>query len=84
MKNLTEELLELQQERDETKQEVDKSRGALDQILKQIKEEFGCKTLKEANKKLNELKRKEEALRHDFEQKLEKYKERWEEQITNE
>lgn len=48
--------------------------GALTQILKRIKEEFGCKSLKDARRLLNRLEREEIQLAKEFTDALDEFK----------
>ena len=67
-----------QVERDQ--QKADKAEGALNQIMKQLKDEFNCSTLEEAERMLKKMKKKSKELQKQFEEAIEKY----EKEYTNE
>lgn len=82
MSDLTEELLELKSNLEDAQEKINKAKGAYEQILKQIKDEFGYKTLKEALELLEELNSKNEKLKKAAEEELKKFKEKWEDVIN--
>ena len=49
------ELLDLKEKVDEAKQTVSELTGQKNALLKQLKDDWGCKTLKEAKEKLEEM-----------------------------
>lgn len=57
--------------------EQDEARGALTQITRQIKEEFGCENLEVADKKLKELEKEERELERRYEDELEAFEKKW-------
>jgi len=80
MKNLTDQLLKIKRNVEQMKQDRDKARGALSQVMKQIQTEFKCKDLNEAEKLLSKMqkqwKQDKEQLEKDtvaLEQELEKH-----------
>ena len=79
--NLTQQLLKLKTKVEEAKTKQAKAKGALEQILKQIKKEFDCKTLKEAEALLKELKTKESKAKQKYEKALEEFQDKWQEQL---
>jgi len=58
-------------------QEADKAEGALEQVMKQLKKEFGCSTLEEAKKKLKVLEKQKQKAEKDFEIAVEEFEEEW-------
>lgn len=57
--------------------EADKSQGALERILAQLKEEFGCDSLEKAGELLSHLESKERRTRKKFERVLAKFERDW-------
>lgn len=58
-------------------QKRDKAAGALQQVMRQIKKEFGCETLEDAESKLIDLQRKERAAAETYTKKKTKFEKRW-------
>lgn len=50
---------ELKRQVAEVKQKVDRSDGALEQVLRRLKKEHGCKTLEQARQMLEKIRKKE-------------------------
>ena len=48
-------LLELKQEIDEAKTKVSELTGQKNALMKQLKEDYGCKTIQDADNKVNDL-----------------------------
>ena len=82
--NLTQQLLRLKTKVEEAKTKQAKAKGALEQILNQIKKEFDCKTLKEAETLLKELKAKETKAKQKYEKALGEFQDKWREQLDDE
>lgn len=55
------------------RKEANKAAGALDQLMSQLKKEFGCKTLEEAENLLRDLTKKEKRLAKQFEEGLQEF-----------
>lgn len=72
--------LELKKKVEQAQQKSDKAEGALEQIMEQLKEKFGCSTLKEAKKKLALLEKQEREAKEEFETAIEEFEEKWEEE----
>ena len=62
---------------EQAQQEANRAEGALEQVMKQLKEEFGCITLEDAKKKLKSLEKQEQKARTDFEEAMEEFEEKW-------
>jgi hypothetical protein len=60
-----------------SQQKIAKAEGALDEMMKQLKKEFGCKTLQEAKEKLKQSKKQKRILGKKFEKAIEKFEEDW-------
>lgn len=67
----------LKQEVEDTKSEASRAQGALDQLTARLKEEFGCRDIKEAKAKLAELRAKKEKAESAFNKAMDAYKEKW-------
>lgn len=74
--NLTE-YQELKDRVDTAQQRADRARGAYEQQLKQLKEEFGCATVKEARAKLLELGEREKELQAKLNSQLKRFEKKW-------
>lgn len=73
-----ERVLELNEEIEKAKINKAKMEGALKQHFDRMKEEFGCKTISEAKKKLNTLKKEKEELEEELEDIVEKLESEYE------
>ncbi len=69
----------LKQKVEEVKQKANKAAGALEEVMKQLKDIFACTTLKAATLKLVLLQKQEKKLIKEFENVVEKFEEEWEE-----
>jgi len=67
----------LKREVDDAKSEAERAKGALTQLMKQLKEEFECSDLKEAKALLTELEEKRDKAQKKFERALEEYEQKW-------
>jgi predicted nucleic acid-binding Zn-ribbon protein len=67
----------LKSEVEEAVEQAQRARGALDQLMRQLEEEFGCKTLKQAKLVLEELRDKRDRLQEKFNQAVKEYNEKW-------
>lgn len=65
------ELLELKKEIDETKQKVDQLKGERQALIKQLKEEWGCDTIEDAEKKAKKMEQEIENLSISIDEDLE-------------
>lgn len=57
--------------------EVGRAEGALAQAMSRIKEEFGCSTVKEAEKKLVELEREREESEQKYDEAMADFEQKW-------
>jgi DNA repair ATPase RecN len=62
---------------EEAQKKADQAEGALNQIMKQLKTEFGCKTLEEAEAKLRKLNQETKLSSKEFEKALIDFNEKW-------
>lgn len=61
------------------KQDASKAEGALEQMMKNLESEFGCKDLNDAKELLAKLQKKEAKAKKKYEQALADFNEKWEE-----
>ena len=59
MNSLVQKALELKTRIEKRKQERDKAKGAYGQVMKQIQDEFGCKSLEQAEKLLTKMQKQQ-------------------------
>ena len=64
-----------------SQQRKDRSQGALDQLMKNLEKDFDCTSLKQAQKKLTNLQKREEETKEEFEEAMEDFEEKWEEKL---
>lgn len=70
-------LAQLREQVDSMQRESDRAEGALQQILTQLKEEYGCKNLDEAEGLLASLREKLTETEEEYEGALEKFQKKW-------
>ena len=58
MNNITEKPFRLKSKIYQMKQDRDKAKGALEQVMQQIKTDFGCSSLNEVEDEINKIRRK--------------------------
>jgi len=68
---------ELKREVKDATREAERAQGALDETIKQLKDEFDCSSLKEAKALLGKLEKKANAAEDDFETALAEYEAEW-------
>ena len=61
------------------KQDASKAEGALEQMMKRLEVDFGCKDLNDAKELLAKLQKKEAKAKKKYEQALADFNEKWEE-----
>lgn len=71
---------ELREQVTEARQQAERARGALDQIIGQLKEEFGCSNLKEAEAHLEKLCKEQTKAQKDFDKAYHAYQRKWKEE----
>lgn len=62
---------------EEARSESDKAQGALSELMRRLKEEFDCTSLKEARAQLEKLEAKKEEAETAFEKALKAYETKW-------
>ena len=67
----------LKREVEDVTRKRDKAAGALEQVLKRLKKDFGCRTLKEAKAKLVALEEQERKAAKDYTAKKEEFEKKW-------
>lgn len=73
MRSKLQELADLKSRLEHKRQEGDQASGALKQLMKQLKDEFGCDTLEEAEKKLAEMQADVAKKERKFDKKLDQF-----------
>ena len=73
--------LDLKKRVESAQQETDKAEGALGEVMKQLKTEFGCTTLKEGKRKLKQLEIQEASSKEEFDNAVEKFEDDWSEEL---
>jgi hypothetical protein len=84
MNDTAQELTNLQQEVETAQQNANKAKGAYEQVLKQIKDQFKCKTLEQAEQELKRLRGEEVKAKRKYEKEMAKFKEKWKDQLEDE
>lgn len=69
----------LKREVDAAKTESDRAKGALSQLVNQLKTEFKCENLKEAKALLEDLSAKRDKTQRRFEEAMKEYEKKWKE-----
>lgn len=67
----------LKQDVDEAKSEADKAKGALEQLMSQLKSEFDCDDLKSAKELLQKLEEKRDKAQREFQKEMIAYEKKW-------
>ncbi len=73
--------IELKRKVETAQQKADRAEGALQQVMKQLKSEFGCTTLDAAKKKLLLLTKQESKAKKEFDSAVKEFEEKWEDEI---
>lgn len=71
------EYLELKRKVENAQQLVDKAKGALEQLIRNLKQDFNCNTIEEAEKKLRSLQAERGNLEQQFDDEVEEFKKKW-------
>lgn len=69
--------LALKRRVESAQQKADQAEGAIGEVMKQLKREFGCSTLNESKRKLKQLERQEVESKGKFDNAVEKFEEDW-------
>lgn len=67
---------------EQSQQKADKAEGALGEVMKRLKTEFGCSTLAEAKEKLKRLEKQGVIAKREFDNALRKFEEKWPDEST--
>ena len=76
-----EEFLQTTREIEKIRRDSDKVVGARDQLLKQLKKELQCKTLKEAERIVKRMEREAKEAEQKAETALEEFEEKWRDKL---
>jgi hypothetical protein len=66
---------------DRWQRDADRCEGAERQVMDELSEQFGCKTLKAAEAELKKAERKERQLATEYSEALAKFEAEWEEEL---
>jgi len=69
--------LSLKKKVESAQQEADQAEGAEKEVMKQIKDEFGCNTLNDAKRTLKQERKKEADSKAKFDTAFEQFEEDW-------
>lgn len=72
---------ELKEKVEVAQQKADRAQGAEEQVMKRLKNEFGCISLSVAKKKVSTLKRQKDEAEKDFENAIVKFEEKWQNEL---
>ena len=72
--------LDLKEKADDLRRDAEKSAGALELLEKKLKEEFDCKSLKEAQLLLERMEQDQERAEMEFSRAADEFKDAWEKQ----
>jgi len=67
----------LKKKADKFKAEAERAAGALDQLMGELKKEFGCNTVEDAEKLLKKLVKEEKKAKVAYDEELERFEEKW-------
>ena len=73
----TDKLTKYKKQMEEAKAEKERATGALEKLQEQLKSKFGCKSLKEAQAKLAEMKKNAAKLDKEIEEMIEAFEEKY-------
>lgn len=68
---------ELKMKVEHARREADKAEGSLEELMRQLQKEFGCKSIKEAKKLLARLEKEEKEKEDEFNEALEEFEEQF-------
>lgn len=78
MKEITkQQYIALEEEVEEMRKKAERAKGALDQLMAQLQQDFNCSTVKEAKVLLAKLQKKREETEREFEAAMKDYEKRW-------
>lgn len=69
--------LKLKEKVESARQEADQAEGAHKEVMKQIKDEFGCSTLNDAKRTLKQKRKQEADSKAKFDTAFEQFEEDW-------
>ena len=69
---------------DSLRREADQAQGELNSLMRRLKEGFGCKTIKEAERLLKKKQNEADQLEKELEEKLAAFEEEWGELLEDE
>jgi len=69
--------LQIEKKVEAAQQEADQAEGAISELMKQLKKDFGCSSLSEAKRERKKLKKQAEESKAAFEKALDDFEEKW-------
>lgn len=72
---------ELKRQVEQAQKAADRAEGALEQLEAQLKKDFNCSSIEEAEKKLKTLTREQQEAEEDFQTALEAFEEKWNDKL---
>lgn len=75
-------VMKLKKDVERLKQERDRAKGRVDQLLKTLKENFGCTNLKDARALLKRKKRALDALETEYQERESAFLEKWRDKLS--
>ncbi len=76
-------IVELKEKVNALQEKKQKAAGALEQTIKQLKEEFGCRTIEEAKKILAKLKKEEDEIEEELDDEIPAFEKKWEDVLKD-
>lgn len=76
--------MELKKRVEQAQQKADKAEGALEQVMKQLKENFDCPTLEAAKRKLKLLEKQKQDMGIKFDNEVKEFEEKWSDESDDE
>ena len=76
--------VQIKKQVESAQQQADQAKGALGQVMGQIKKEFGCTSLKQAKIKRRQLEEQKVSSKKAFDKAVEKFEEDWSEELDEE
>ena len=71
----------LKNKADNLQRDADRLQGSLDLLNKQLKDDYDCNSVKEAEKMLAKLEKEEETANKDYEKAVREFEEKWKDQL---
>lgn len=73
--------LDLKRDVEKAQREADRAQGAYESLMVRLKDEFDCASLKDAIKKLEELRTTEKTYKAEYDMLMEKFMAKWKDKL---